>query len=126
MSGNKKNGLRVTNSDNTVVQANFFGIGMDNTTTVANGGNGMQFDGNSKTPHVGGVIPLGNVAAGNKKNGIEVKDTVSGFITFNTFGGLLAFKGAAPNHGNGLKVTSSGGEQPSPHECLLRKPRERR
>jgi|JI10StandDraft_1071094.scaffolds.fasta_scaffold167332_1 hypothetical protein len=109
VSGNKKNGLRVTNSDNTVVQANFFGIGMDNTTTVANGGNGMQFDGNSKTPHVGGVIPLGNVAAGNKKNGIEVKDTVSGFITFNTFGGLLAFKGAAPNHGNGLKVTSSGG-----------------
>ena len=109
ISGNKKNGLRVTDSDNTVVQANFFGIGMDNTTTVANGGNGMQFDGNSKTPHVGGVIPLGNVSAGNKQNGIEVKDTVSGFITFNTFGGLLAFKGAAPNHQNGLKVTSSGG-----------------
>ncbi len=110
VSGNKKNGLHVTDSDKTDVQANFFGIGMDNTTTVANKLNGMLFDGNSKKPHVGGVIPLGNVAAGNGLNGIEVKDTVSGFETFNTFGGLLAFKGAAPNKKNGLLVTSTGGD----------------
>lgn len=109
VSGNKGNGLHVTDSDNTVVQANFFGIGKDNTTTVANKLNGMLFDGDSKKPHVGGVIPLGNVAAGNRQNGIAVKDQVSGFITFNTFGGLLAFKGAAPNKQNGLLVTSSGG-----------------
>lgn len=109
ISGNRKNGLHVTSSDNTVVQANFFGIGMDNTTTVANRLNGMLFDGNSKKPHVGGVIPLGNVAAGNGANGIAVKDQVSGFITFNTFGGLLAFKGAAPNKQNGLLVTATGG-----------------
>lgn len=109
VSGNRKNGLHVTNSDNTVVQANFFGIGMDNTTTVANGGNGMLFDGNSRKPHVGGVIPLGNVSAGNRQNGIAVKGRVTGFITFNTFGGLLAFKGAAPNRQNGLLVTATGG-----------------
>ena len=109
LSGNRKNGLHVTDSDNTVVQANFFGIGMDNTTTVANRGNGMLFDGNSKKPHVGGVIPLGNVAAGNRQNGIAVKGRVTGFITFNTFGGLLAFKGAAPNRQNGLLVTATGG-----------------
>jgi len=109
ISGNKRNGIHVTNSDKTVVQANFFGIGMDNTTKVPNKLNGMLFDGNSKKPHVGGVIPLGNVAAGNGKNGIAVKGTVSGFITFNTFGGLLAFKGAAPNRQNGLYVSSTGG-----------------
>lgn len=109
ISGNKRNGIHVTNSDNTDVQANFFGIGMDNTTTVANKLNGMLFDGNSKSPHVGGVIPLGNVAAGNGNNGIAVKDTVTGFISFNTFGGLLAFKGAAPNKHNGLYISSSGG-----------------
>ena len=35
--------------------------------------------------------------------------TASKFITFNTFGGLLAFKGAAPNGNDGLLVTSTGG-----------------
>jgi hypothetical protein len=45
----------------------------------------------------------------NHQNGIEVRDTVNGFITFNTFGGLLAFKGAAANGNDGLLITSAGG-----------------
>jgi hypothetical protein len=49
------------------------------------------------------------VSAGNGRNGIEVTDTASGFTTFNTFGGLLAFKGAAPNGRDGLLITSTGG-----------------
>jgi hypothetical protein len=57
---------------------------------------------------VGGVIPLGNVSAGNGRNGIEVAGRVRGFVTFNTFGGLLAFKGAAPNGNDGLLITSTG------------------
>ena len=55
------------------------------------------------------MIPLGNVSAGNGQNGIEVTGTVSGFTTFNTFGGLLAFGGAAPNGNDGLLITSTGG-----------------
>ena len=55
------------------------------------------------------MIPLGNVTSGNGTNGIEVTGTVSGFTTFNTFGGLLAFKGAAPNGNDGLLITSTGG-----------------
>lgn len=35
--------------------------------------------------------------------------TASKFLTFNTFGGLLAFKGAAPNGNDGLLFTSTGG-----------------
>ena len=66
-------------------------------------------DGSSRNTQVGGVIPLGNVSAGNGRNGIEVTGTVSGFVTFNTFGGLLAFKGAAPNGNDGLLITSTGG-----------------
>lgn len=110
LSGNGRNGLHVTNSNNTVVQANFFGIGAQNNTLVPNRRNGMLFDGNSKNPHVGGVIPLGNVAAGNGWNGIEVKDRVRGFLTFNTFGGLYAFLGAAPNGRDGLLYSSAGGD----------------
>ena len=108
VSGNRQNGLRVTNSDNVTVQGNFFGVGANNTAIVKNGLDGILVDGASKNTRVGGVIPLGNVAAGNGRNGIEVAGKARGFVTFNTFGGLLAFKGAAPNGNDGLLITSTG------------------
>ena len=110
VSGNGQNGLRVTNSDNVTVQGNFFGAGADNTAIVKNRLDGILVDGSSKNTQVGGVIPLGNVSVGNGRNGIEVAGKVRGFVTFNTFGGLLAFKGAAPNGNDGLLITSTGAD----------------
>lgn len=110
VSGNRGNGLRVTNSDDVVVQGNFFGIGANNTDLVGNRRDGVLVDGSSGNTEVGGVIPLGNVSAGNGGNGIEVAGRAHGFVTFNTFGGLLAFKGAAPNRRDGLLITSVGGD----------------
>jgi hypothetical protein len=92
------------------VQGNFFGVGADNTTTVGNTLDGILVDGSSVNTQVGGVIPLGNVSAGNGLNGIAVLGTARKFVTFNTFGGLLAFKGAAPNGLDGLLITSTGGD----------------
>jgi len=109
ISGNKQNGLRITNARGTVVQGNFFGTGANNTAIVRNRLDGILVEGSSTDTQVGGVIPLGNVSAGNGRNGIEVTGTVSGFTTFNTFGGLLAFKGAAPNGRDGLLITATGG-----------------
>jgi trimeric autotransporter adhesin len=109
LSGNGANGLRITNSNNTTVQANFLGAGADNDTVVANGGDGLLVSGSSKNTQVGGVIPLGNVISGNDKNGIEATGTSSGLVSFNTFGGVFAFGGAAPNKGDGILITSSGG-----------------
>lgn len=109
VSGNQQDGLLVTNADGTVVQGNFFGAGANNTTVVGNGLNGIEVTGSSRNTLVGGPIPLGNVAAGNRLNGIDVAGTASYFTTWNTFGGLLAFKGAAPNGNDGLLVTSTGG-----------------
>lgn len=109
LSGNGGNGLHLTNADNTTVHANFFGAGANNATVVANKLNGILVDGSSQNVQVGGVIPLGNVSAGNGQNGIYVTDTVSGFITFNTFGGLFAFQGAAPNGNDGILIDSTGG-----------------
>ena len=109
LSGNGRNGLRVTDSANTTVQGNFFGTGANNSTVVANRRDGVRVDGSSVNTQVGGVIPLGNVSAGNGRNAIEVADTASGFTTFNTFGGLFAFGGAAPNGRDGLLITSTGG-----------------
>ncbi|MEJ0017951.1 MAG: Hint domain-containing protein [Acetobacteraceae bacterium] len=111
LSGNGGNGLHVTDSDGTTVQANFFGVGANNSTIVSNAFDGILVDGSSMNTQVGGVIPLGNVSAGNGTNGIEVKDTASFFTSFNTFGGLLAFQGAAPNGEDGIKITSTGGNQ---------------
>jgi parallel beta-helix repeat protein len=110
LSGNGANGLRITNSRNAVVQGNFLGIGANNTATVRNRLDGILVDGSSANTQVGGVIPLGNVSAGNGLNGIEVAAKAHGFVTFNTFGGLLAFKGAAPNGKDGLLITSTGGD----------------
>ncbi len=110
VSGNGLTGLRITSSDNVVVQGNFFGIGANNTALVGNRRSGILIDGSSANTQVGGVIPLGNVSAGNGADGIEVTGRVHGFITFNTFGGLLAFKGAAPNGNDGLLITSTGGD----------------
>ena len=109
LSGNSGNGLHLTNANNTTVQANFFGAGANNAIIVANKLNGILVDGSSQNVQVGGVIPLGNVSAGNGQNGIYVTDTVSGFITFNTFGGLFAFQGAAPNGNDGILIDSTGG-----------------
>jgi parallel beta-helix repeat protein len=108
LSGNGGNGLHVYNSNAVLVQANFFGIGANNASTVPNKLNGILVDGTSAGVQVGGVIPLGNVSAGNGVDGIRVAGSASGFTTFNTFGGLYAFQGAAPNGGNGITIDSTG------------------
>ncbi len=110
VSGNTGNGLVVNNSNNVTVQANFLGMGADNATSVPNGLDGLLVMGSSQNTQVGGVIPLGNVISGNTGNGIQVKDKVKGFISFNTFGGIGAFQlFASPNGGNGILITSTGG-----------------
>jgi hypothetical protein len=118
ISGNGENGLHVTDSNGTVIQANFFGIGADNSTVVGNAQDGVLVDGASMNTLMGGPIPLGNVSSGNGANGIEVADTASGFTSFNTFGGLFATFGglsafgvAAPNGNDGILITSTGGNQ---------------
>jgi hypothetical protein len=76
---------------------------------VANKGDGLLVAGSSANTQVGGVIPLGNVISGNDQNGIEVKGTASGFVSFNTFAGLFAFGTAAPNKEDGILITATGG-----------------
>jgi parallel beta-helix repeat protein len=109
LSGNGGNGLRITNANNTTVQANFSGVGADNATIVANGRNGILANGTSKSIIAGGPIPLGNVVSGNNRNGIEIAGRVSGFVSFNNFAGMVAFGGAAPNRLNGIRITATGG-----------------
>lgn len=109
ISGNRHQGIRLNDADNTTVQANFIGVGANNSTLVPNGRNGLAVTGSSKNTQVGGVIPLGNVISGNGENGIFVGDTASGFISFNTFGGTYAFGPAAPNGANGILITATGG-----------------
>ena len=109
LSGNSGNGLRITNSNDTTVWANFMGLGANNATTVANGGNGLLVSGTSQRTLVGGPIPMGNGISGNNRHGIELRDSVGSFTSFNTFAGLYAFGGAAPNRLNGIEITATGG-----------------
>jgi hypothetical protein len=110
VSGNGGNGLRIQDSNNTTVQANFFGLGSDNSTPVGNALDGVLIAGSSANTQFGGVIPLGNVSAANGRNGVEIADTASGTVAFNTFCGLPAFIiKAVGNHLDGMLVTSTGG-----------------
>jgi hypothetical protein len=107
LSGNLSNGLRITDSDHTIVHANFCGLGANNAARVPNGGDGMLVTGDSWRVEAGGEIPLGNVMSGNARYGIEIRDTVGGLVSFNNFVGQSAFGGAVANGAGGVRITSS-------------------
>ncbi|QJW96678.1 beta strand repeat-containing protein [Frigoriglobus tundricola] len=110
LAGNGGNGLRIQDSNNTTVQANSFGLGDDNITPVANHLDGVLIAGSSANTQFGGVIPLGNIVAGNAGNGVEIRDTASGTVCFNTFCGLPAFTDTAVGNAlDGFLITSTGG-----------------
>jgi hypothetical protein len=110
MSGNGGNGLRIQDSNNTTVKANTFGLGDDNATAVPNHLDGVLIAGSSANTQFGGVIPLGNIVAGNGQNGVEIRDTASGTVCFNTFCGLPAFVDTAVGNAlDGFLITSTGG-----------------
>jgi hypothetical protein len=110
ISGNGGNGLYVLNSDDTTIQANFFGVGANNTTAVGNTLNGVLIAGSSMDTTMGGPIPLGNVDAANGVDGIVVQDTASYFTSYNTFCGLAAFTDQMNlgNHHDGMLITTTG------------------
>jgi hypothetical protein len=110
LGGNGGNGLRIADSNDTTVQADFFGMGSDNTTAVGNARDGVLIEGSSAGTQFGGVIPLGNVVVANGENGVEIRGTASGTVAFNTFDGLPAFKVTAVGNGlDGFLITSTGG-----------------
>jgi parallel beta-helix repeat protein len=119
IAGNHGNGLSINSSNNVTVQANFLGMGADNATSVPNQGNGLLVGGTSQNTQVGGVIPLGNVISGNTLNGIMVRDQASGFVSFNTFGGIAAFQTfPSPNGLDGILITSTGGNN-TVRTCII-------
>jgi parallel beta-helix repeat protein len=85
------------------------GAGANNASVVANHKDGILVGGTSRNTQIGGVIPLGNVISGNDGNGTEIRDQASGTVNFNTFAGVFAFSGAAPNKRDGFLITSTGG-----------------
>ena len=110
ISGNKKNGIYCMFSINTVIQGNFFGIGANNKCLVPNKENGIKIGIDCANTTIGGVIPLGNVLSGNNGNGIYLTDNSQEVISFNSFCGIYAFGGAAPNKQNGILIdTHSSG-----------------
>ncbi len=111
ISGNGGNGLSILNSNNTIVQGNFFGVAANNQTALGNRLNGVIVEGTSAHTTMGGPIPLGNVSAANGLNGIVVKDTASFFVSYNTFCGGAAFQTYTDlgNGHDGMLITSTGG-----------------
>ncbi len=107
---NGGNGLVIDDSNNITVQANDFGLADDNLTALGNRLDGVLIEGTSQNTQFGGIIPLGNISAGNGRNGVEIADTASGTVVFNTFCGLPAFVDTAVgNKLDGMLISSTGG-----------------
>ena len=104
ISGNKLNGILLEYSSDNIIQGNFIGISSHNNKTLGNGLDGLFVGRAASNITVGGVIPLGNVISGNLGNGIHLSEDSNGFESYNTFAGLFAFGGAAPNHLNGMLI----------------------
>ena len=110
LSGNGGNGLHVTNSNNVTGSGQFLWHRRKQRHhrrqwTERHSGRWQL----AEPRRSAASFPSGNVSAGNRANGIYVTGTASGFTTFNTFGGLLAFQGAAPNGNDGILIDSTGG-----------------
>ena len=104
ISGNGQNGIQIQNSHNCSIQGNFIGLNMNNQNVSPNILDGLLVSGDSTNVVDGGVIPLGNGISGNGQNGVHVIDTAINFLSLNTFAGLYAFGGAAPNGQNGILI----------------------
>lgn len=111
------------------IQNCLIGVGLNGASTMGNRGHGIRITAGSNNNlddrgqwwrrrsrrrnipqhSIRSVIPLGNVNAGDQGNGINVIDHVEDFITFNTFAGLTAFGGIAPNQKSGIRISSDGG-----------------
>jgi Domain of unknown function (DUF4214)/Right handed beta helix region len=107
---NGGNGLRIDDSDNTLVHANYFGLGANDSTALGNALDGALIEGNSSNTQFGGIIPLGDVAAGNLGNGLEIRDTASDTLVFNMFSGVPSFSDTdkVGNAKDGILITSTG------------------
>ena len=109
ISGNTTCGIKIHNSTLTTIQGNFIGISATNDSSVSNE-NGVIISGCSSYTTFGGRIPLGNVVAGNSKNGIVLTDCTRKFLSFNTFCGLSAFGPVIPNGENGFLINGESKE----------------
>lgn len=114
ISGNKKNGLMITNSSDIVIHANFIGNSASNLQSCGNLLNGILINGNSNNIKIGGVLPFGNVIGGNGENGIYLTDDVNNVSLGNNFIGLMAFNvftsnkyHSLPNSKNGMLIDAN-------------------
>lgn len=119
MSGNRGNGLRITDSRHIVIHGNFFGIGANNQFVLPNYKNGILIDGKSEYIQIGYYIPLGNVVSGNRRNGIYITGEATNVISYNTFGGLAAFGLALPNLQSSIKVDSKNSGIIAIRTCVM-------
>lgn len=105
ISGNTLVGINIIKSKYTLVQGNFIGLGANNSSEVPNYIGIIDYS--STDTIVGGIIPLGNVVAGNLTNGFHITKGSSGFTSINTFCGNAAFGPALPNGTNGFLIDSN-------------------
>jgi CSLREA domain-containing protein len=86
ISGNGNNGVRLSGSDNNVVQGNYIGVGASGTTAIGNGNQGLRID-NATGNTVGGLVAgAGNVISANGDIGVRVTSSSNTTVSGNLIG----------------------------------------
>ncbi len=111
ISGNKGNGVVVSDSGSTnnVIEADYLGVDATGTVALANGNNGVIIQSGASADVVGGTLPgMGNVVSGNAASGIELLSTTGNSILGNRVGTNAAGTAALANGFAGVLVGASG------------------
>ncbi|MCP5092073.1 MAG: DUF4347 domain-containing protein, partial [Gammaproteobacteria bacterium] len=114
ISGNTNEGVLINGNGQTtsgnVLVANYIGVGSDGTTTLGNGGDGVQLTNGSSDNTIGGnVAGAGNLISGNDGNGITVygATTTGNIIQGNLIGTDATGTSKLRNESNGINLDSS-------------------
>jgi hypothetical protein len=98
-------GVTVNGGGNMLIVGNFIGLGMNGTTVVGNGGNGLELD-NSSGNTIGGITAQDrNLISGNRGNGIMLNGSSNNQIVDNFIGTDLTGTVDLGNAQNGILVT---------------------
>jgi parallel beta-helix repeat protein len=109
ISGNRLDGIFITNSVGNWIAGNYIGIDSSGQMAVSNVNNGISISG-ANSNHIGGSVAAArNIISGNGVNGVELYNGSSGNLVEGCYLGTGALgTNAVPNGGRGVRIDSPG------------------
>jgi uncharacterized repeat protein (TIGR01451 family) len=110
ISGNVRNGVKISGADGNSLRNNLVGVDANGTSAIANGQNGIFIDGSANTV-IGDEISPPNVVGGNTLDGLVLNGAATtGTDVFNSVFGDAPGGTGSPNAGNGIAIKNGASD----------------